>query len=80
MVCWKNPANKCCSTCKHEVYFKEVEEIYDPAPMKSSYMVRDCKILSENDLMELIENSGYHTSQEYHILPVRNCPYWTPKE
>jgi len=38
-ICWKNPLNKCCSTCKHEEYGYDRDDY-------RSWMTRGCKIIS----------------------------------
>lgn len=72
-ICWGNPDNKSCTTCKHEIYNKETEDY-------RMIMHRSCEhpeAVEQFD--ELIVKSDYHNTPMVHALPVRHCPFWESK-
>ena len=72
-VCFKNPENKTCTTCNHEIYNMDGDGFRE-------WMNRECKHpKGSEEFDELHEKSGYHTTPAIHINPVRNCPYWETK-
>jgi len=81
MMCWKNPATKSCTTCKHEVYYMDgVDHDELPGSPSEKWMVRACNLLTEVGLSEMINESGYKTLQGFHIPPAKNCPYWVSRD
>lgn len=80
LTCWNNPASKSCTTCKHEVYYKEHDSITDPYPMDiMNEMVRYCKVMDDVEFEDAVYTSQYHSNPVFHKLPARNCKKWEPK-
>ena len=80
VVCWKDPKNRTCKTCKYEVYYSDsgVDIRAIPSRMEPEWYVRECshpdahKI--DNDLAAAYDASGIDGEQ--HIRPVINCSLW----
>lgn len=66
-VCWKNPENKTCKTCKNEIY--EIDKEY---PVE---VFRGCKISELGDALQKV--SGILTHQNtLNVRPIYQCQYW----
>lgn len=78
-ICLKNPAVKACTTCAHEIYYKDGEDHSElPGCPPEEWIVRSCKKLTEEAFDTLREIQGIGDSFIY-IPPIKNCPYWEGK-
>jgi hypothetical protein len=75
-MCFKNPSVKACTTCKHEIYYKDSFAVTDPYPMNTDHMVRGCNKVKHETFESLIKLSDYHSHPAFHKHPVRHCPLW----
>ena len=66
-ICWFNPKNKTCKTCKHEKYYTDEDDM-------DIWKERECLIgnISDDELEELRFDNG--------IKPKEHCEKWEPKE
>jgi len=78
-ICWYNPENKTCKTCKHE---KVVYDSCDHPELESGisemWVNRECE--SKEGAVHL--DSMYESLKNEkvgHVSPVTNCPFWEPK-
>jgi len=81
-VCFKNPERKTCSTCEHEIYYKDGEDHHEiHGIVTESWMVRGCKKLTDEQYSHLQETQEWHSEKPvFHILPVVLCPHWEKKQ
>lgn len=80
LTCWNNPARRCCTTCKHEIYEKDgCDHPELPGAPSESWMNRGCKKLNEEAFEAQMKRSDYHNKPVFHIPPVHSCPFWEQK-
>ncbi len=65
IVCWNNPINQTCKTCKHEVYEWDSDDF-------TSWRLRECKISKIGDDECLVDEIG-------NIPPKVECLFWSQK-
>ncbi len=71
-ICWNNPSNRTCKTCKYEEYI--VDHTEDNRGQSDSFYVRDCKHKLGLTLLE--SNYGELGNRDTaHIKPIVNCPH-----
>ncbi len=68
-VCWNNPENKTCKTCKSQISFTENDDEYRPYP------VRSCKIKELADFFDTFADRLRPTPHTMKIRPIYNCQY-----
>lgn len=75
-VCWNNPINKTCKTCKHEDY--TIDSTETSQGNTSNFYIRDCK---NEDGAELLEENYDDLVNKHtiHIKPIVNCSYHSLK-
>lgn len=78
VICWNNPDNKTCKTCKNEIYYSDHNGDPDFGS-REHWMVRDCKDEAASIMLDQeydkLKNEGTDS-----IKPMFNCPFWESKD
>jgi hypothetical protein len=80
-ICWSNPKNKTCKSCKNEVVNHSP---YDHETGEGGEMIRLCKDETANTMLAQeyeslkLDFNGNQIASGY-IKPYVNCPFWEPR-
>lgn len=78
-ICWLNPENKTCKTCKNEEYefdYCDHSEL-DSNPIEE-WIYRGCKNKEGEDLLQS-QYDSLKVENSIHVKPIFNCPFWENK-
>lgn len=77
VICWNNPINRTCKSCKYERYYTEIEDYGPEFGVVKRYKIRDC-LHPQGDC---ITDSLYESLKidDLHIKPRTYCPFWVQK-
>jgi hypothetical protein len=78
-ICWKNPKNRTCKSCKHEIY-EAAGCSHDEMPgcPDEAWMIRGCNVKEGEEFIQEVYES-LKSKNGYHIMPLVNCVLWEAK-
>lgn len=77
VICWNNPANKTCKSCKNEIYHSD-DDGNEDFTNREHWMVRDCKDETASIMLEQEYDTLLNEGNK-EIKPMFNCPFWEQK-